>query len=455
MSFPDLAPLLKLFDALPGLDTPYQAGLLLFAVFVLLSYRFFTSPETVLLKRVAIAIFLVIAFVPTVIWVVFSQLTGRGMTLPFLMTGASKHAKNLFIDFRSDKTDPDLFDERRAIEEMDRFGADGDWQALHDLLRDNDRRCAATPTGYAINQTLLDHLFQPFDVMRDAAYEGGFDINLDTLRDNVQPYRDRFEAQPDDYIAAALCARAHVAAGWAARGEISFDMIKPQNLEAFLAHFSEANRILHRFPAREYDSALLAHIDYELCIGSPHGAEEIRAKFTTLQRLDPANPRIYTRHGLRLLPRWFGDYPELDATARALAAQTEPLFGKGAYALTYLTALEYDEEAQAKVDPELFIEAVEDFVTYTGTQMAVNLMAHRLMTVRETTETGPLRTAIDAYVPALLKEELLYVLPELWENMDARSIRGMLSLMWMDVLETGKQVHYTSTGVKIREADAV
>ncbi len=438
-----------LTPAIGALGAGWQVLGLIGLAIIALNYAFFAPKDKPRLTRLAIAVGMAVAFVPITLWVIFSQVTGRGGALPFTFAATPKYAQNLFIDFRADKTDADLFDERVAIAEMDRHGDAGNWTAIHEMIRRNDQDGFATPTGYPINEALTDHLFAPFDEMRDAAYENGFDINLDTLDSYVQPYEDRLTEAPGDHIAAALCARAHIGAGWAARGECSFDQIKPKNVEAFLKHFEQADRILRAYPAQSYQSPLLAQLDYELCIGSPKGHEDIRAKFAILQQLAPRNPRIYSRHGFRLLPRWFGDYEELETTARALIDETEPFFGKAAYALTYLTALEYDEEAQKTVDPNLFIEGVDDFVTFTGTQMAVNLMGHRLVTIKQMADSGALRSAINSYLPSLLKEDLAYVLPTVWE-MEATSIKGLLSLLWMDVLEAGKEVHYTSHGVEIR-----
>ena len=95
-------------------------------------------------------------------------------------------------------------------------------------------------------------------------------------------------------------------------------------------------------------------------------------------RLDPANPRHMRALGNYLLPRWYGDFEQLDLQARRVAAQTFDIWGAGGYTWVWFDALLVDPTGLEMLEIEYFLDGVSDILTRVKDQHIANLMAAHL-----------------------------------------------------------------------------
>ncbi len=79
--------------------------------------------------------------------------------------------------------------------------------------------------------------------------------------------------------------------------------------------------------------------------------------------------------GNHLLPRWFGDYQQLELEARRTASRTQDIWGAGGYTWVCFDAIAVDENACARVDVGFFIEGMRDILKARPDQAMVNLLA--------------------------------------------------------------------------------
>ncbi|MCP4821969.1 MAG: hypothetical protein GY883_22510 [Shimia sp.] len=252
------------------------------------------------------------------------------------------------------------------------------WEDLEDQIRTYDQNRATTAAGTPLAELML--FGARSDVVRAAEHAllHGHPARGADFFTGIEALEYMLEDHPDSYPLALIVAHMHLDIGWAWRGAAAKEDVRELNREAFHAHFERAESILNRFCPSTHHSPALSAARCALLPGKPNPAEQLCAEFEALIELDPSNPRHMRALGNYLLPRWYGDFDQLDLQARRIAARTYDLWGAGAYAWVWFDALLVDPRGLEMVEIEYFLDGVDDALTRRGDQHSANLMAAHL-----------------------------------------------------------------------------
>ncbi|MCB1357751.1 MAG: hypothetical protein KDK53_15080, partial [Maritimibacter sp.] len=120
----------------------------------------------------------------------------------------------------------------------------GRWDLFHSLLAAWERDRAATPFGTMFHRIGAEVALRPLLDIADAEAATGIRAPNDLIDRAVGEFVARAAAFPGDHIAALLAARAHIAAGWAARGDGWIAQVSEEDLMRMAQHYDAAERIL-------------------------------------------------------------------------------------------------------------------------------------------------------------------------------------------------------------------
>lgn len=180
-----------------------------------------------------------------------------------------------------------------------------------------------------------------------------------------------------------IVALTHIDVGWAWRGTDWETVVPKLNRSRCAAHFDRARHLLSPLCGIELDSPILAAARCALLAGQRDPQSRIADDYEDLIDLDPHNHRHMRALGNHLLPRWFGDYQQLEIEARRTASRTQDIWGAGGYTWVCFDAIAADERACAKVDAEFFIDGLHDILRARADQAMVNLLtAYCAMAIR-------------------------------------------------------------------------
>ena len=369
---------------------------------------------------------------------------------------------------------PDQIESETVRDEGQFLARQERWEELEDLIRTHDQNRAATTSGAPLSELML--FGARSDVVRAAEHallHGKPAEDADFFH-GVEAMEYLLEDFPDSYPIALVVAHMHIDIGWAWRGAIAKDDSREINREAFHAHFARASEILERFCPQKHHSPALSAARCALLPGSPAPTNALCAEYEALIALDPLNPRHMRTLGNYLLPRWYGDFAQLDLQARRIAAQTYEIWGAGAYAWVWFDSLLVDPSGLEVVEIEYFLDGVSDALERRGDQHAANLMAAHLYRswqyARTQQETGALNHELP---PALRKgfdmvvhKHLREIHPLIWghaeigfENTSRVISKERLSekgrdvalqavaLPFMSSLKAGQTVYFTPEGI--------
>lgn len=252
------------------------------------------------------------------------------------------------------------------------------WEELDDQIRTHDQNRAATAAGTPLAELMI--FGARSDVVRAAEHAllHGRPAKDADFFSGIEALEYMLEENPDSYPLALVVAHMHIDIGWAWRGAVAKEDVRDSNREAFQAHFERAGDILARFCPKKHHSPALSAARCALLPGHPHPAAKLCAEFESLIALDPMNPRHMRALGNYLLPRWYGDFDQLDLQARRVAAQTYDLWGAGAYTWVWFDALLVDPTGLEMFEIEYFLDGVADALQRSGDQHNANLMAAHL-----------------------------------------------------------------------------
>ena len=252
------------------------------------------------------------------------------------------------------------------------------WEELEDLIRTHDQNRATTKAGTPLADLMI--FGARSDVVRAAEHAllHGRPAKDADFFSGIEGLEYMLEDFPDSYPLALIVAHMHIDIGWAWRGAAAKDDVREINREAFHAHFDRASDILQRFCPKKHHSPALSAARCALLPGNPHPATLLAQEFESLISLDPANPRHMRALGNYLLPRWYGDFEQLDLQARRVAAQTFDIWGAGGYTWVWFDALLVDPTGLEMLEIEYFLDGVSDILTRVKDQHIANLMAAHL-----------------------------------------------------------------------------
>ena len=273
--------------------------------------------------------------------------------------------------------DPTAEDRERDFHQMrgQRLARQEQWDEVSRAIRLADRALSKTAGGMPVADLIsfgaradvvqaCEHALLTGKPAKDAPLLAG----IEALEGVLAEYKE-------DYAIAAIVAHAHMDIAWAWRGTCWDAEVPERNRAAFSAHFDRANDILAPYSTFAPKPAFLASAECALRAGDLNGGNKIADAYQVLIDLDPENARAMRAMGNHLLPRWFGDYAELELEARRTASRTQEVWGAGAYTWVQLDAIAFDDEACARLDVKFFIDGMQDILKRTSNQFVVNLLA--------------------------------------------------------------------------------
>ena len=248
------------------------------------------------------------------------------------------------------------------------------WDELAAEVEATDKARATTPGGMPIADLLaygarsdvingVEHALQDGRTAGEAPLIDGI-IALEAVQ------RD-YASEP---LITLIVALAHIDVGWAWRGT-DWDTVVPKlNRRRCAAHFDRAHHLLSPLCGIELNSPMLAAARCALLAGQRDPQSRIADDYEDLIDLDPQNHRHMRALGNHLLPRWFGDYSQLELEARRTASRTQDIWGNGGYTWVCFDAIASDEQACAGVDVEFFTDGLRDILKARPDQAMVNLL---------------------------------------------------------------------------------
>ncbi|MGR3634806.1 MAG: hypothetical protein ACU0BK_02645 [Shimia sp.] len=348
------------------------------------------------------------------------------------------------------------------------------WGDLEDQIRTHDQNRTTTSAGTPLAELML--FGARSDVVRAAEHAllHGHPARGADFFSGIEALEYMLEDHPDSYPLALIVAHMHIDIGWAWRGAAAKEDVRELNREAFHAHFERAEAILNRFCPTAHHSPALSAARCALLPGQTNPAEKLCAEFEALIALDPTNPRHMRALGNYMLPRWYGDFDQLDLQARRIAARTYDLWGAGAYAWVWFDALLVDPRGLEMVEIEYFLDGVDDALTRRGDQHSANLMAAHLFRSWQHAREQYSDTGFRSDLPPALREgfdmvvhdHLREIHPLIWghaeigfENTSRIISRERLAakgkeialhavaLPFMTGLQNGQTVYFTPEGI--------
>ncbi|MGX9349879.1 hypothetical protein ACS3QZ_01630 [Shimia sp. W99] len=296
------------------------------------------------------------------------------------------------------------------------------WEELEDLIRTHDQNRACTTAGTPLADLMI--FGARSDVVRAAEHAllHGRPAKDSDFFSGIEALEYMLEDYPDSYALALIVAHMHIDIGWAWRGASAKEDLREINREAFQAHFDRAGDILERFCPKAHHSPALSAARCALLPGNPHPATRLSHEFENLIALDPQNPRHMRALGNYLLPRWYGDFEQLDLQARRVAAQTYDLWGAGGYTWVWFDALLVDPTGLEMLEIEYFLDGVHDILSRVKEQHVANLMAAHLF--------RSWQTARQQYYEDGLRQDLPPALRQGFDMVVREHLREIHPLIW-------------------------
>lgn len=250
------------------------------------------------------------------------------------------------------------------------------WEELGSELRHHDRKRSRTQAdmpladllAYGARSDVVEPLVKQIQTGR-----------IDPTKVEALPALEHLEFAledcPKDYGVALVVMHALMDVAWAFHGlEKASNPAKPRVL-AFQACMNSAEEILDRFDAFEQNSPALAAARCKLLPAQENPETRVVDDYEDLIELDPHNPSHMREFGRFLLPRWFGDYQQLEVQARRISILTEDVWGAGGYTWTCMDALKQDPDVLKMLEPDFFVEGMRDILKHRPDQHTVNLLA--------------------------------------------------------------------------------
>ena len=279
----------------------------------------------------------------------------------------------LQIPVRSNTEDDDECHRLRALGQF--LARQDRWCDLSAKIRMAERARSKTPGGMPVTDLLV--FGARHDVVAAAEHAIAEDVPSGdpALLSGIGGLEAVLSEHGDDPAIALIVAWAHIDIGWAWRGSAAEQDVPKHRKAAFAAHFDRASKILDHFHGIELDSPALAAARCALlpALRDPH--VRIADDYEDLIDLDPYNERHMRAMGNHLLPRWFGDYDQLELEARRTAARTQDIWGDAGYAWVMFDAVANDAGACDIVDLDFFVDGLRDILKHRPGQASANLLA--------------------------------------------------------------------------------
>ena len=250
-----------------------------------------------------------------------------------------------------------------------------DWDVLTDMIHSADQARKLTPGFMPVAELMAYGARADVVSAAEHALMDGKPAKGAPLMAGIEALEHVLAQRQDDHIAAAIVAQAHMDIGWAWRGTGWDAEVPDRNRAAFAAHFDRASDIVSQFCGTAHGSPFLASTCCALLANAEQDVHRVADHYEVLIDLDPSNPRSMRAMGNHLLPRWFGNYAELELESRRTAARTQDIWGAGGYTWTQFDAIACDDQACANLDVPFFVEGLRDILARQPNPYTANLLA--------------------------------------------------------------------------------
>lgn len=275
---------------------------------------------------------------------------------------------------------PDI-QNRQALQNQGQFLARQErWTELSKLIRTADQKRRNTAGGLPEADLLAfgaraDVVNAVEHALEEADTKGTQPWDNRILIDGIMALEAlRREHRFDSYLT-ALVALAHIDIAWIWRGAAADTQDGDTYLRRAAAHFERAATLMTPLEADSCESVFLSATRCALYAGQTEDTLRVADAYGSLIDQAPSNPRHMRALGTQMLPRANGSYAALELEARRTSVRTQDEWGCGGYTWVYFDAMALDEQACARVDPQFFLDGLQDILCANPSQEMVNLLA--------------------------------------------------------------------------------
>ncbi|WP_299048521.1 hypothetical protein [uncultured Tateyamaria sp.] len=270
--------------------------------------------------------------------------------------------------------------------------------------------------------------------------------------DAIEALEMEFARDHTDPRLAAVLARAHDELAWARRGGDLADAVSRDGWRGFEEQLNRANQIVSDFDAAKEGSYLLASVTHTIALSSEWEDAARDRAFQTCLDLNPKCWGSMAERAFHLLPRWGGDYEQLEVAARQAMSDTHQ-FGAAVYAAFYLGVINCDEGALFSCDAELFAEGLSDMAAAeNGDQVLVNRLIETVIEI-VTPQVGVFgRDDINARradfaraADKLFRDHFCCHVTDVWTSAPQEAF-NIAASMYAPELEAGQQITLSLSG---------
>ena len=244
------------------------------------------------------------------------------------------------------------------------------WDELSERIQYADESRLTTPAGETAS--LLLAFGARSDVVSAAE---------DALHDNVEPdpegmeiLEEVLEEYPGDYACALVVALAHLDIAWAWHS-ITFEKAPEKALTRAHQHLERAETILAPHDGVDLDAPSVLAAQCALNATNDKRGRHLAEDYARLIGIDPDGHRHMRALGRHMLPLLRKTPNVLEVEARRVASQTADVWQSGGYTWVYLDALTTEPATLDLLDPEFFIEGMEQIINRRRDQHIINQFA--------------------------------------------------------------------------------
>ncbi len=271
-----------------------------------------------------------------------------------LLAGSLARHSNLSVEkviWQTDTAGPhaEIFDACRKLI------ADGSYEKVIEQIAAFEKSGARILNGEYAHAALADLLIPSY--YHNEGHEES--IALNTLKKVETWYR----RDPKSPFAGVALAKANEMVGWYYRGGDYANKVSQKGWEKFSDYGERAKKAFlsarqlhahHWYFATSWQDNALTDCD---------NVDQIFDRFSAACRALPLSPGVYTSMAFALLPRWYGDFEQLEAFATKSADETEHKVGQSLYAvINHYVVTRGEEYTALHYDRERFAQGLKDWL---------------------------------------------------------------------------------------------
>lgn len=275
----------------------------------------------------------------------------------------------------------------------------------------------------------------------------------DAIRQALASFQMAYSSAPRNPVLAALAARANIGVAWSIRDDRPIEIIPQDDRVAMDTRIERAQNILR--PFKPLGGAILGEARYRAAVMDKTADEDLPALYRDWTDADPEDAIPMEMHGFFLLPRWGGSHENIELEARRAALRTEPTIGYAGYAMLTLPLLEHEPELLTAIEPALFAEGIDDWLSTfpepgrvnAYLREIVNILNAHLPHLDDQPALQGFKDHLAQTLPRLIETHLRRVVLSAWDD-EPDWIRSVIAYCYNDHIQSGGTVAVTSDGIR-------